>query len=792
MKKRTLLMLLLLMGLYHQKSYAANYTVTNTADTDDPGTFRYAMNRVEYAQNIITIDDSIKGTTITTNTPFICDGAVDVFGDLKLSLIVDVNNVTRYQMAIDTGIGLPSSSIKYSTLYIAGDLSGLIKITSKNLDYGDTNIFAVGNENYMRCGIRIDGRMSGSIEAYGERADQIVVEGISLSYNSSEASPQSMFLSVGDELSGNVNVQNLNAASTINYGLSTYKPIAIGINCPGGLFRDYSGTLASSTSVSITPDPDFNKSAMIITGNISAQTVTGEYAIGILSFAGPMLLNVTGNGKISGIDKNGDPKGYALLSTAYRSGRYFNVPGATGYVQSTDLFHTYNNWFSYIENADDKIMLSYEASMLGKVDLGYGNDTFILKGVHDSQGDHFPDISKVPVLDGGYAKLFIPTVPIVSTDTLVFDYWQGRLVDQQIINWEKIDVTNGSVVDLGPSRTLKASDNVTETTTPKLPRLQMMIDETSTVKATGNSPGQYVIIGNLSNNGTVTLVDGVADDRVTIQRKNPYSTSYTSGIYTGGSNSKLRLDAALSSDHILGNTNLDSHDLLVVDMAVGTTNVTVNNTSPDQSVALTGTDTNGILVVQVTGSTDGGGVFVLDTSNFHDGAQASLVKASDGNWYLVVTQSGTTVSPAEVIPEPTNPPTDLTPDPGTTAPGTVVIPVVVIPTPETLGVVQASATAVPVLGLESMPRFHERQAYGWSAPGQRREPGSWWSRTTGSRIMGEQKSGGERIREEGYRSTLQAGSDLSACGCGQTMYRTGVFAGTGYLTSDIRSSGIDK
>ncbi|NTV26982.1 MAG: autotransporter outer membrane beta-barrel domain-containing protein [Chlorobiaceae bacterium] len=273
------------------------------------------------------------------------------------------------------------------------------------------------------------------------------------------------------------------------------------------------------------------------------------------------------------------------------------------------------------------------------------------------------------------------------------------------------------------------------------------------------------------------------------------------GAYTGG-NGMLKLDVALGANQNMTN-DIEALDLLVVGTAAGQTTVSLNNLSGENGVVSL-TQGKGILVVHVTGNNIPDATdptkqqFILDSSNLLGGAVATLVKGgSDGtggeDWYLVITQSGSTyVPPDPVTPDPTNPPTDLTPDPGTTAPGTVVIPVVVIPTPETLGVVQASATAIPVLGLESMPRFHERQAYGWSAPGQRREPGSWWSRTTGSRIMGEQKSGGERIREEGYRSTLQAGSDLSACGCGQTMYRTGVFAGTGYLTSDIRSSGIDK
>jgi len=175
--------------------------------------------------------------------------------------------------------------------------------------------------------------------------------------------------------------------------------------------------------------------------------------------------------------------------------------------------------------------------------------------------------------------------------------------------------------------------------------------------------------------------------------------------------------------------------------------------------------------------------FVLDKSNFTSGTQIDVVQVGD-DWYLVVTNEGETIT--DPVPTPT-------PDPTPTPTPTPVIPdPSPVPPPAEQQVVESSVYGVMALGYESMPRFHERQAYGWSAPGQEREPASWWMRTTGSRYTSGLASGGVDTRVSGYRSTMQVGADLSACGCGGTLYRTGVFAGTGYLTADSYGIGGAK
>jgi outer membrane autotransporter protein len=294
--------------------------------------------------------------------------------------------------------------------------------------------------------------------------------------------------------------------------------------------------------------------------------------------------------------------------------------------------------------------------------------------------------------------------------------------------------------------------------------LVMTIDNTSTVHAKGASPSWYEIQGGLVNNGMLDLHDPVptpaADDHVTVS------------TYSGSGS--LGFDVALGTQITdPASTNLDL--LTVNGAASGTATIYVTNT--ETTVNKT-EDGKGILLVKVTGSNTA--TFMLGAIS---GATAHLAKGSElGGVYALYPDSEFLVVDGSVPVIPTLPSGGGGKTDSTTGPSQVVL-----PPPEGNRVAQAVSTLVPLLGLEAMPRFHERQAYGWSAPGQQREPASWWSRATGSRFNYGQESGGQQVRVSGYRSTMQVGSDLSRCGCGETTYRTGVFAGTGYLKADSRS-----
>ncbi|NTV01410.1 MAG: hypothetical protein HGB04_01305 [Chlorobiaceae bacterium] len=378
------------------------------------------------------------------------------------------------------------------------------------------------------------------------------------------------------------------------------------------------------------------------------------------------------------------------------------------------------------------------------ISLGPGEDLLKLTGK--------ADLSGATRIEGGAG----------SADRLWMSGWQtdndAATADipsgfsTNVTGWEFITVGddaagNHSDVYLGPtpdrSHPLTFSPSAGET-------LQMTIEAGSIVRAIGSSPGRYVIAGNLTNAGTVSLYDGQPDDRLTVD-----------GTYAGVAGSMLMLDVPLGEGS-KGWSDAENLDLLEVGASTGTgTRIVVHNYSGATVRKTTG---NGILVVKLNGTNTGASFTIDDKDPVFQGATVQLAALTDG-WYLQILGNG---SDGGDTPTPPPPPPDGHPD------------------------VVASVYGVGTLAYDSMPRFHERQAYGWSVPGQEREPASWWMRTTGTRFRSGIGSAGTEYRASGYRNTMQVGADLSACLCGGTLYRKGIFAGTSYLKADNFGSGDAK
>ena len=166
----------------------------------------------------------------------------------------------------------------------------------------------------------------------------------------------------------------------------------------------------------------------------------------------------------------------------------------------------------------------------GKVDMGDGIDSMIVRGA--------ADISTIPILDGGAG----------SNDTLTFDAWAGK-PGTSIINWEKINLTNATTVDL---------PNATDSSNPvTIAFTTLTIDSTSTLLADGESPGYYTLVGDVLNRGTISLSDNFdAEDLLAI-----------TGNYTGDSGT-IKLDINAST--------VASDKVAISGTATGTTNVVLN------------------------------------------------------------------------------------------------------------------------------------------------------------------------------------------------------------------------
>lgn len=466
-------------------------------------------------------------------------------------------------------------------------------------------------------------------------------------------------------------------------------------------------------------DPD---SPLVIAGTVRA-TAAGD-AVGILS-AGSMNLRITGT--VSGTDNT--------------------AGGALGYAIRSGNFDASGNFIAGPYTAVDRVEVLDHGRLVGKVVLDAGDDAITLAG--------HADVSKVPMLDGGAGTLDTLTLSGWRTDndattTDIPLGFGGNVTGWEVIMVEDDASGNHSDVYLGPTPDV----NTPMTFSPSAGQtLQMTIEAGSIVRATGSSPGRYVIAGNLTNAGSLSMYDGKPDDRVTV-----------TGTYTALSGSTLVLDVPLGEGS-QGWSERETLDLLEVGSSTGTgtgTRIVVHNYS-GTTVRKTTDSGNGILVVKLNGSNTGASFTIDDKDPVFQGATVQLAALTDG-WYLQILGDGS----GGGGDEPPPPPPPEHPDAGTTV------------------------YSIGTLGYDSMPRFHERQAYGWSAPGQEREPASWWMRTTGTRFRTELESGGFGYRTSGYRNAMQVGADLSACRYGGTLYLKGIFVGTSYLKADNYGSGDAK
>gem|GEM_PF-2596641 len=426
------------------------------------------------------------------------------------------------------------------------------------------------------------------------------------------------------------------------------------------------------------------------------------------------------------------------------------VNGAINFGADSDLLHLMEN-----------------ARVTGDIDFGTGDDTLRLDNgtvlastVRFDKGDDRielsgdVDISRSPLIDGGSGDES-------AGDRIVLSSWNGVITDA-FKGWERIEVAGASCVNLDLDDLLRLAPSYGQ-------QLTFMIEAGSTVMATGNSPGRYEIVGNLENSGLLDLRDGEANDRVTV-----------SATYTGGGGS-LGLDLALGGG---SQNNQDALDLLSVGRVsvagsgtvLGTTALLVRNISGKGKIKTT-TGGNGILVAKVYGTSSSNAFYVDGSSPVFRGANVRVVKVGR-DWYLQILSAPSVDTTTDLSDEEVS---DYSLDTSVEAIESSGI-------PEEHRVLQ---TILPMLerhGAESVPRFRDRQLYYWSR-GDHGGQESWWIRTTGSRFLFRAESGGQPAETGGYRSAMQIGSDLKAFRFSNGMMRHGLYAGTGYVKSDIMEEG---
>ncbi len=425
------------------------------------------------------------------------DGALSIGGDLSGRVSAATDDVVAYGLYANKGnlaiggnltgsVSATSGTTFAYGLYaykgelsIAGNLSGTVSATAGTL--GATGLYARDQSLF------IGGNLSGTVSAvangglayglYATRGASIV--------NSSD-------LTIGGNLSGTVSA-------------TTHGMIAYGLYANRGtlaLAGDLSGTVSAHADGSLAAGLYSYNGAISIGGSLSGTVIASSddvCAAGLKSENGAIYgalptLPLTISGTVSA-EANGEAA--AILST---NGMNLNITGTVsgndntnsglGYALRSGSFNVYDGGYNESIDVTDLVTVAAQGVLIGKVDLGKGNDSMTLSDQ--------ATISGVPVLNGGD-----------GTDTLLFEGWHGSLYGVNVLNWESIGLNSGSTVNLGASTIALNPKTIAFTT--------LTIDATSTLLAAGSSPGYYNLPGNINNNGTISLLDNQdTGDRLTI------------------------------------------------------------------------------------------------------------------------------------------------------------------------------------------------------------------------------------------------------------------------------------
>ncbi len=436
------------------------------------------------------------------------DGGLEIGGNLSGTLSVTSGRVSW---------GVRSSQ----DITIEGDLSGTITADSWANAYGLRSFYgdiviggdlsgevqAVSDNSYSfglhaRSGsVLIKGDLSGAVRA---QANGIDVRGLDAGGG---------MLTIEGDLTGMVSASS-NGFQV--FGLHADDDLSVHGNLSGsvGAVSSEDGMVAGLISQRGSIYGCSADTPLVVSGLVRAE---GQGAAsGIISDDGMNLL-VTGT--VSGIDYSGNGLGYAI-----RSGRFFRFGG---YYDDTG-------------EVTDIVTIAGNGALVGNVLLGNGRDLMTLSDK--------ADIGGVPELSGGGGE-----------DLLLMDGWSGTLGEADLVHWEEISVTGGSVVDLGKSRTLGGMSDAP---------FMMMIDPGSALSAVGNSPGLYRVEGDLENNGMFDMRDGDAGDELRV-----------TGDYTGSG--RIGMDVVVDES---------AADLLTVEgNANGVSAIDINckgTVAPDSSIEL--------------------------------------------------------------------------------------------------------------------------------------------------------------------------------------------------------------
>ncbi|CAG4914398.1 autotransporter family protein [Paraburkholderia gardini] len=544
-----------------------------------------------------------------------------------------------------------------------------------------------------------------------------------------------------------INDTLINNGAITTAGDSAYGMLARAGTAPGNNVITNNGTITTTGTDAhgiISQDP--TPGAITNTGSITAQ---GPGALGAF-IAGKVTFNNVGGASIvseqaNGVDGNG--------GGTYNNAGTISARNVT--LSFADVDATVNNsgtltsatTEAIASNGPINLVINNTGNIVGgggrAIFTDVGNDTFnwsagTIQGfVRMDAGDDVATLTSltdtnlagVPSFDGG-----------PGNDVVTFDHTQAGGLSR-FINWETVNVTNGSQLTLDSSG-LTLGDSGTQTGT-------LNIDATSTLYAGGLGdpsimPAVAGRLVNVNNAGTIDLTNGGTSTTDAL---------VVNGNYTG-SNGRLLLQVVLGADG-------SPADRLVIAQGTGSGNTALGVTNSGGAGGLTVTD--GIMVVQTTnGATTTANAFTLPKPLVAGAYVYYLFKGgvsagTADNWYLR----------SSLPPAPVTSPTSTSMSAPQASEGTPPLPA---PPPAGSAPTPLYRMEVPVyaevpaltreLGVAQIGTFHDRQGE-QSLLGETGALPAAWARVWGEHAT-QRNGGGVDPEFSGAMGGVQVGHDVYA------------------------------
>jgi len=337
----------------------------------------------------------------------------------------------------------------------------------------------------------------------------------------------------------------------LNFGTGATSVTASGA-VAGGAGYNYDGIYALNFGT------DLTISAAAVTGGRN-----GIYAVN----NGTGATSVTVTGAVTG------GTGYGISTTGGNTTIALDAGAAVSSTAGKGIFN---------DSGDSTTTVNTGASVAGKIVLGNGSDDLTFAG---------GTFSGVTLFDGGDDT----SAGDGFTDILSFIGFSGALTGATVINWENVVIGAGS--------TMSFSDNA-------LSAGALTVASGGVLDTSGSN---FALTGNLTNRGTVTMLNGAAGDAITV-----------SGNFSGIGN--LNVDI---------NTTLDTADTLAIaGNSSGTTQVTVTNQTP-------GVATGNRITLVTVGGTSAASDFTLAGGPVTYGAFDYDLKYQTGDFVLGKTLNST-------------------------------------------------------------------------------------------------------------------------------------------------------